>query len=131
MRTTYIELIFVIACLFLVSCSNKNFVVYNAVKGSVISSKDHKPIKEVKIYVKKGSSNDFGIVSTNEKGIFLTEGLELPYKYLHDQRNLSFNYYIEKTGYIKKVIYIKNLKETKNNKLDTINLGEVYLDPED
>lgn len=130
MRTIYIKLIFVVTCLFLFSCSNKNFVIYNAVKGSVISSKDHKPIKEVKIYVSKGSSNDFGIVNTNEKGIFFVEGLELPYKYSHDQRNLSFNYYIEKSGYKKKVIYIKNLKETKDNKLDTINLGEVYLDPQ-
>jgi len=131
MRTIYIELIFVIACLFLVSCSNKNVVVYNAVKGCVISSKDHKPIEEVKIYVNKGASNDFGIIRTNEKGIFFIEGLELPYKYLHDQRNLSFNYYLEKSGYKKKIIYIKNLKETKKNKLDTINLGEVFLDPEE
>lgn len=131
MRTIYIELIFLITCFFLFSCSNKNVVIYNAVKGSVISSKDHKPIKEVKIYVTRGSSNDFGVINTNEKGVFFIEGLELPYKYLHDQRNLSFDYYIEKPGYKKKVIYIKNLKETKDNKLDTINLGEVYLDPQD
>lgn len=131
MRTIYIELIFVITCFFLISCSNKNYVIYNAVKGCVVSSKDQTPIKGVKIYVTKGSANDFGTVSTTENGTFFIEGSELPYRYLHDQINLSFNYYIEKSGYKKKLINIKNLKETKDNKLDTINLGKIYLDPED
>lgn len=45
MRTIYIELIFVITCFFLISCSNKNYVIYNAVKGFVVSSKDQTPIK--------------------------------------------------------------------------------------
>lgn len=129
MRSIYSRLIFIITCAFLLSCSNKNYVIYNSIKGKVVSSLDNKPIKDAKIYVDKGSSNDFGVINTAEDGTFFIEGLELPYKYLHDQQNLSFYYFIEKSGYKKRVINIKNLKKTTNNKLDTIDLGEIYLEP--
>jgi hypothetical protein len=131
MKNVYIKLIFIITFFFLFSCSSRNYVIYNAIEGKVVSSKDQKPIEGAKIYVNKGSSNDFGIINTTKNGTFFIEGLELPYKYLHDQLNLSFDYFIEKPGFKKKVINIKNLKETNNNKLDTIDLGEIYLEPEE
>lgn len=128
MRSIYINFFFIIP-FFLLSCHDKNYVIYNAVQGKVVSAIDKKPIKNAKIYVRKGTSNDFGFVHTTENGTFFIEGLELNYKYLHNQRNLSYDYSIEKSGYKKKVINIKNLKETKNNKLDTIDLGDIYLMP--
>lgn len=115
--------------IFLFSCLNKKYVIYNLVKGRVLSSIDKKPIKDAKVYVDKGSSNDFGIIHTDENGIFFIEGLELSYKYLHNQRNLSFYYFIEKDGYKKTTINITDLKESENNELETIDLGEIYLEP--
>jgi hypothetical protein len=130
MKNIQIKLILIITCLLLVKCSNKNYVIYNAVKGIVMSSEDTKPIKNVKIYVIKGCSNDFGFLNTNANGTFFIDGLKLPYKYLHDQRNLSFDYFIEKSGYKKKSIYVKKLNKIKNNVIDTIDLGIIYLEPE-
>jgi hypothetical protein len=130
MKNIQIRLILLIICFLLTNCSSKNFVIYNAIKGIVLSSEDSKPIKNVKIYVIKGCSNDFGSMNTKENGTFFIDGLKLPYKYLHDQQNLSYNYFIEKSGYKKKSIYVKKLNETKSNALDTIDLGIIYLDPD-
>lgn len=130
MRNISINLIFMIIIgMFLFSCSNKNHVIYNPIKGRVISSIYKKPIKDAKVYVAKGSSNDFGFISTDKNGTFFIEGLKLPHKYLHNQRNLSFYYFIEKAGYKKKIINIKNLKKSENNEFETIDLGEIYLEP--
>ncbi|TDW51758.1 hypothetical protein EV144_101435 [Flavobacterium sp. 270] len=116
----------------IIGCSNKKYTIYNAVTGRVVSSKDKKPIEDAKIYVKKYSSNNFDTIKTLKDGTFFIDGLELPYKYLHYQLNLSYDYCIEKSGYTKKIITIKNLKEANNNnnnnKLDTIDLGNIYLD---
>lgn len=130
MRSIYNRLIFIITCTFLLNCSNKNYVIYNSIEGTVMSSLDNKPIKYARIYVNKYSSNNFDTITTNIEGHFFIDGLELPRKYLHYQSNLSYDYFVEKQGYKKKKIIIKNLKETVNNKLDTINLGEIYLEPD-
>ncbi|WP_443937639.1 hypothetical protein [Pedobacter sp. MW01-1-1] len=113
----------------IISC-NKKYVIYNAVKGNLLSSNNHKPIKDAKIYVAKFSSNNFDTIRTSANGSFFIDGLELTRKYLNEQLNLSYEYNIEKHGFKKKTIIIKNLKETSKNKLDTIDLGNIYLEKE-
>jgi hypothetical protein len=128
MKTRCEKLVVLISAILLINCSNNKYVIYNAIKGIVLSSEDKKPIKDVRIYVTKGCSNDFGILNTDENGSFFIDGLKFPYKYLHDQLNLSYDYHFEKSGYKEKIITIKNLKMTKKNELDTIDLGKIYLE---
>ncbi|WP_027388594.1 carboxypeptidase regulatory-like domain-containing protein [Chryseobacterium gregarium] len=123
------KLILYIFCfLLIVNCSEKKYVIYNAVKGNVIDAHNRQPVKDAKVFVNKSSSNAFDTLITDSKGNFFIDGLELPYQHLHDQINVSPDYFIEKSGYLTKKITVQNLKKSKNNKLDTIDLGNISLE---
>jgi len=116
---------FFIMVVLMVACENKTYVIYNAVKGRVVSAENQSVIA-AKIYVDKFASNAF-VLETDNNGCFFVDGKMLPYKYLRKQNQLSYNIHIEKEGYIKKIIYVKKLKGA-SEKMDTIDLGNIYLE---
>jgi hypothetical protein len=122
--------------LFITGCTKKHYVIYNAVKGKIYSY-ENKPLSNVKIYVNKFSSNAFDTIITKKDGYFFIDGLELKlspnygnFKYNQIHKRVTYTYFIEKTGYKKRIIDIKNFERSNNNKLDTIDLGIIYLEKE-
>lgn len=111
--------------LLLFSCKEQQYVISNAVKGRVISISKI-PINGVTIYVDKFSSNAFE-VKTDKDGFFIYTGLKMPYKYLNMQNRISNEFHIEKEGYKNKIIYVQNLRGM-GMVMDTINLGDIYLE---
>ncbi|GEM_PF-1373800 len=112
---------------FVLNCTTKKYVIYNAVSGTVVDSINGKPLKDVKIFVDKLASNNFDTIKTDGQGYFFIDGFQSSYKYLNMQAKVSYYYHIEKPGYKKKIVYVKSLIFTKDNKLDTLELKKINL----
>ncbi len=109
-------------------CRKQKYVIMNSYQGRVLSKKDNNPILNAKIYVDKFAFNAFDTIETDCKGYFLIDGFEMPYKYLKYQNSVSPYIYVEKEGYIRDSF---SIGKVNNVKLDTIDVGDFYLEPKE
>lgn len=127
MRIKYIICILI----FLISaCKSTEYLLIEPVKGRIVSSSDKKPIGNVKIYVDKKAFNAFDTIRTNNDGGFFVDKLTInDYKDMHQQRNVSYSFVIEKSGFRKSVIDVRKFRKQETATLkDTIDLGLISLE---
>lgn len=125
MSKTYI---FWILILFTSACKNREYLLIEAVKGRVISSADKKPIAGVRIYLEKSAFNAFDTLRTDKYGSFFVDKMTVSDYNMRQQRNISYNFVIEKTGFKKAVIDVRKFRKHESATLmDTIDLGLIDL----
>lgn len=126
MRRVYIIWLVI---LFTSACKNREYLLIEAVKGRVISSSDKKPIAGVRIYLDKSAFNAFDTLRTDNQGNFFVDKLTVSdYNDMRQQRNTSYNFVFEKTGFKKAVIDVRKFRKHETPTLnDTIDLGIIDL----
>ncbi|RQO29727.1 hypothetical protein DBR32_14160 [Taibaiella sp. KBW10] len=112
------------------ACISRQYLLIEPVKGKIVSSSDKTPLDNVKIYVDKNAFNAFDTISTKNDGNFFVGKLTVNnYKDMHLQRQVSYNFFIEKKGFKKVMIDVRNYrKHTPTTDKDTTDLGLIYLD---
>ena len=91
-----------------------------------MSELDKTPLSSAKIYVDRTAFNAFDTMFTKNDGSFLILGIRVSdYKELKHQRNVSYQFFIEKHGYQMTTVNVKEYPSVN----DTIDLGLVELTP--
>ncbi|MFK7031836.1 carboxypeptidase regulatory-like domain-containing protein [Flavobacterium oreochromis] len=116
----------------IISCKSREYILIDSVKGCVVDKSNNSPVENVKIFTEKMAFNTFDTITTKKNGLFFIEGMKVyKYKDLHHQLNISYNLFFKNKKYRITQIDIKQSKENfklKNNVLDTLDLGYIYLE---
>ncbi|MFD2907372.1 hypothetical protein ACFSX9_01350 [Flavobacterium ardleyense] len=106
----------------LLSCSSKNYIIQNEIRGTVLNM-NNKPISDVEVTF-YNDGKDFGFVpfalKTNENGVFIVERIKVKGDYrisrmLSDK--LPSKIIFKKRGFISDTVSISDYSDFKSDKI--------------